>query len=114
MDEELEVIKETKIEELFILKDFVLVEPDPRKDKTDSGVYLLPGTTTKNKNAGGDLRWGTIIKIGPEVEHVKVGDRFLMTGISMDFFLDEEKKVYSLMVESKGALYKKNEGIDTK
>jgi len=42
-----------KEKEIIIIGDRVLINPDPGKDRTDSGLYLPQGLTEKEKVNGG-------------------------------------------------------------
>ncbi len=49
-----------KEKEIIIIGDRVLINPDPGKDRTDSGLYLPQGLTEKEKVNG-----GYVAKVGP-------------------------------------------------
>lgn len=46
--------------EIIIIGDRVLVEPDSEKNKTNTGLYLPPGISEKEK-----IQSGTIVNVGP-------------------------------------------------
>jgi len=46
--------------EIILVGDKVLIEPDEREDKTDTGLYLPQGVKEREK-----VNFGKIIKIGP-------------------------------------------------
>jgi len=46
--------------ELIVVGDRVLIEPDNREDRTDTGLYLPQGVKEKEK-----VQSGTVVKIGP-------------------------------------------------
>ncbi len=46
--------------ELIIIGDRVLILPDSGDEKTDAGLYLPQGVTTKEK-----VQSGTVVKVGP-------------------------------------------------
>ena len=49
-----------KEKEIIIIGDRVLINPDPGKDKTDSGLYLPQGLAEKEK-----VNSGYVVKVGP-------------------------------------------------
>ena len=49
-----------KEKEVIVIGDRVLINPDPGKDRTDSGLYLPQGVAEKEKISG-----GYVVKVGP-------------------------------------------------
>ena len=49
-----------KEKEIIIIGDRVLINPEPGKDKTDSGLYLPQGLTEREK-----VNSGFVVKVGP-------------------------------------------------
>lgn len=101
------VIKNVKVEELEVYKDYVLVEPDPIREATESGIILLEETNAeRNKNADGDLRWATVLEVGPDTVSLKKGKRVPMMGNA--FPITVEGKEYVLLQEKLLLLGKKD------
>jgi len=51
----------------------LIVHPDPRKEKTDSGLYI-PENAKQNYV---DLQWGTVKRVSGKVPEIKEGDRVM-------------------------------------
>ena len=53
------------------LNDRVIVQPDPKREKTDSGI-IIPDNAKEHYV---DLKWGTILRVSKKVPELKEGDR---------------------------------------
>lgn len=66
---------------------YVLLRFDPVKDTTDAGLILpgkkrmgaLTSDSIKAQQAAAPDNTGVVLKVGPEVEGVRVGERYLLT-----------------------------------
>jgi len=61
---------------LDLLGDNVLIDQDPIKTLTDSGIHLLTDPEQ------GKSKWGTVVKVGDEVEKINEGDSVLLAGFN--------------------------------
>lgn len=58
------------------LRDIVIVEPQKREEKTESGI-LIPETTSADKP-----KEGTVISVGPKTTSIKQGQKVLFSRYS--------------------------------
>ena len=61
---------EHSVRKLRLLRDLMLVKPDPFEEKTEGGIYI-PTERLQEQHSG------VIIKIGKKVTGVKLGERIL-------------------------------------
>lgn len=78
----------------------VLVRPDPVDKRTAGGIYIPDSAKTRTQR-------GTIIAVGPDVQHLQVGQRVLFTfwsAIHLDLngvehFLYAAKDILAVMTQ---------------
>lgn len=61
---------EVKAAQVRPLRDYVVLEPEAMPDRI--GEIFLPGTDKLRNKSGG---FAKVIRVGPKVEHARIGDR---------------------------------------
>jgi len=78
-----------ELKKIKVMKDRVLIKPNPLEDKTTQGGIILPSTNPSQQQKA---KWGTVEKVGDEVSLLKEGDKVLLGGFSVNVVeLDDEE-----------------------
>lgn len=75
--------------------DFVIIEVEEPKKKTDSGIIKPDTVLAKEQKEAGAQIFQTVAAVGKDCKYVKIGDRVLFTGSVVNLTF-EGKKYFQL------------------
>uniref|UniRef100_UPI004057C69A co-chaperone GroES family protein n=1 Tax=Candidatus Electrothrix sp. TaxID=2170559 RepID=UPI004057C69A len=82
---------ETELSKVKVLREKVLIDPIPLEDKVTKGGIVLPSSNETQKQKA---KWGEVVKVGEEVTSMKVGDKVLLGGFSVNVVELDEQEYY--------------------
>lgn len=103
----LELSNKLKIENIFMVANFVLVKKIDEKAETKSGIILTPDKTLNKNFLANDTFVGEVLAVWAECRFVKPGDiiygnKFFVKGINIENITAQGVSPYGILEEKSG------------